>query len=167
MSQEGSLDAPTRHVIDWRSEEFYDEAALDKEMRRVFEICHGCRRCFNLCDSFPRLFDLIDNSAEESVEALKSEDFGPVVQACTLCDMCFMTKCPYVPPHPFQLDFPHLMLRHRAADAKKGNKVFVQGQLARMDRNGTAARFAAPVINWASENSLVRTAMDATLHIDK
>ena len=164
---EGSLDAPTRHVIDWRSDEFYDAEALDKEMRRVFEICHGCRRCFNLCDSFPRLFDLIDNSAEESVEALKSEDFGPVVEACTLCDMCFMTKCPYVPPHPFQLDFPHLMLRHRAAEAKKGNKDFVQGQLAQMDRNGTAARFASPVINWASENSLVRAAMDATLHIDK
>ena len=167
MSQEGSLDAPTRHVIDWRSEEFYDAEALDKEMRRVFEICHGCRRCFNLCDSFPRLFDLIDNSAEETVEALKSEDFGPVVEACTLCDMCFMTKCPYVPPHPFQLDFPHLMLRHRAVEAKKGNKDFVQGQLAQMDRNGTAARFASPVINWASENSLVRAAMDATLHIDK
>jgi glycerol-3-phosphate dehydrogenase subunit C len=167
MSQEGSLDAPTRHVIDWRSDEFYDAESLDKEMRRVFEICHGCRRCFNLCDSFPRLFDLIDNSAEESVEALKSEDFAPVVEACTLCDMCFMTKCPYVPPHPFQLDFPHLMLRHRAAEAKKGNKDFVQGQLAQMDRNGTAARFAAPVINWASENSLVRAAMDTTLHIDK
>jgi glycerol-3-phosphate dehydrogenase subunit C len=166
-SGEGSLDAPTRHVIDWRSEEFYDEAALDTEMRRVFEICHGCRRCFNLCDSFPRLFDLIDNSAEESVEALKSDDFGPVVEACTLCDMCFMTKCPYVPPHPFQLDFPHLMLRHRAAEAKKGNTDFVQGQLAQMDRNGTAARFASPVINWASENSLMRAAMDATLHIDK
>jgi glycerol-3-phosphate dehydrogenase subunit C len=164
---EGSLDAPTRHVIDWRSDEFYDEAALDKEMRRVFEICHGCRRCFNLCDSFPRLFDLIDNSAEESVEALKSEDFMPVAEACTLCDMCFMTKCPYVPPHPFQLDFPHLMLRHRATQAKKGHKDFVQGQLAEMDRNGTLARVAAPVINWTGKNSLTRAAMDATLHIDK
>ena len=75
-------------------------------MRRVFDICHGCRRCFNLCDSFPRLFDLIDTSPNEELSDVKSEDFKPVVEACTLCDMCFMTKCPYVPPHPFQLDFP-------------------------------------------------------------
>ncbi|MEJ0044715.1 MAG: hypothetical protein WDM81_21945 [Rhizomicrobium sp.] len=74
--REGSLEAPTRHPIAWREEAFYDADALDKEMRRVFDICHGCRRCFNLCDSFPRLFDLIDNSADETIEAVKSEDFG-------------------------------------------------------------------------------------------
>jgi glycerol-3-phosphate dehydrogenase subunit C len=100
---------------------------------------------------------------------VKSEDFNPVVEACTLCDMCFMTKCPYVPPHPFHLDFPHLMLRHRAAEAKKGHTDFVQGQLAEMDRNGALARAAAPVINWASEksNSLTRSVMQKTLRIDR
>ena len=121
-------------------------------MRRVFDICHGCRRCFNLCDSFPRLFDLIDNSPSEDVEGVKSEDFAAVVEACTLCDMCFMTKCPYVPPHPFNLDFPHLMLRHRAAEASEGKTDFTQGQLAEMDRNGKLARFASPLVNWASDN---------------
>ena len=89
-----------------RSEDFYDAAKLDAEMRRVFDICHGCRRCFNLCDSFPRLFDLIDSSPTEDVDGVKSEDFAPVVEACTLCDMCFMTKCPYVPPHRLQSGFP-------------------------------------------------------------
>jgi glycerol-3-phosphate dehydrogenase subunit C len=168
-SREGSLEAPTRHPIAWRDAAFYDAAALDKEMRRVFDICHGCRRCFNLCDSFPRLFDLIDNSADESVEAVKSEDFGGVVEACTLCDMCFMTKCPYVPPHAFQLDFPHLILRARAVEAKQGKSDFTQRQLAEMDRNGTAARFASPVINWASStrNKPVRAAMEAVAHIDR
>ena len=122
MTGEGSLEAPTRQVIDWQDPDFADEAKLDAEMRRVFDICHGCRRCFNLCDSFPRLFDLIDNSPKEDVEHLASEDFKPVVEACTLCDMCFMTKCPYVPPHPFMLDFPHLMLRHRFVEAKKGTQ---------------------------------------------
>ena len=126
MTGEGSLDAPTRHLIDWQDPDFTDPVKLDAEMRRVFDICHGCRRCFNLCDSFPRLFDLIDASPEEDVEHLKSEDFTPVVEACTLCDMCFMTKCPYVPPHPFMLDFPHLMLRHRAAEAQSGQKDFTQ-----------------------------------------
>ena len=168
MSREGSLEAPTRHPIAWQTEEFYDPVALDKEMRRVFDICHGCRRCFNLCDSFPRLFDLIDSSPQEDVEHLKSEDFKPVVEAGTLCDMCFMTKCPYVPPHPFNLDFPHLMLRHRFVEAKQGNKDFVQRQLAEMDRNGSLARPVAPLVNWASDkdNKLTRGLMEKTAGID-
>src|SRR5258707_14856994 len=103
MASEGSLEAPTRHPIAWREEAFYDADALDKEMRRVFDICHGCRRCFNLCDSFPRLFDLIDNSADETVEAVKWDDFPRVVGACTRWCKCFMTKWPYGPPHEFQL----------------------------------------------------------------
>ena len=64
--REGSLDAPIRHPVDWQNEAFYDADALDAEMRRIFDICHGCRRCFNLCDSFPRLFDLIDESEAAS-----------------------------------------------------------------------------------------------------
>ncbi|MBV9904534.1 MAG: glycerol-3-phosphate dehydrogenase [Alphaproteobacteria bacterium] len=169
MSREGSLEAPTRHPIAWQTDEFYDEAALDKEMRRVFDICHGCRRCFNLCDSFPRLFDLVDNSPTEELDGVKSEDFHQVVEACTLCDMCFMTKCPYVPPHEFQLDFPHLILRARAVDVKNGDKDFTQRQLAEMDRNGTLARVASPIINWASstKNKPVRAAMEAVAHIDR
>ena len=52
-TKEGSLGAPTRHVIDWSNPDFTDEKKLDDELRRVFDICHGCRRCFNLCESFP------------------------------------------------------------------------------------------------------------------
>ena len=168
MSREGSLDAPTRHPIAWQTDAFYDADALDKEMRRVFDICHGCRRCFNLCDSFPRLFDLVDAQPDE-MHGVKSEDFATVVEACTLCDMCFMTKCPYVPPHEFQLDFPHLILRARAVEAKQGKTDFTQRQLAEMDRNGTLARFASPVINWASsiDNKPMRAAMETVAHIDR
>jgi glycerol-3-phosphate dehydrogenase subunit C len=169
MSHEGSLEAPTRHPIDWRNDEFYDAKKLDAEMRRVFDICHGCRRCFNLCDSFPRLFDLIDNNPNEDVESLKSEDFAHVTEACTLCDMCFMTKCPYVPPHAFNLDFPHLMLRARAVEAKQGKKDFTQSQLAEMDRNGRLARFVSPIVNWVSGkgNGVTRPAMEAIAGIDR
>jgi glycerol-3-phosphate dehydrogenase subunit C len=168
MTGEGSLGAPTRQIIDWKNPDFADPAKLDEEMRRVFDVCHGCRRCFNLCDSFPRLFDLIDNSPQEDVEHLASEDFKPVVEACTLCDMCFMTKCPYVPPHPFMLDFPHLMLRHRFVEAKNGQTDVVQQQLAEMDRNGKAARFGSPIVNWASDkkNGLTRGLMEKTIGID-
>jgi glycerol-3-phosphate dehydrogenase subunit C len=166
--REGSLDAPTRHAIDWQSESFYDEAALDVELRRVFDICHGCRRCFNLCDSFPKLFDLIDASPQEDVENLTSDQFKPVIDACTLCDMCYMTKCPYVPPHEFNLDFPHLMLRARAIEHRKGETKFVDKQLAETDRNGKMASVISGVTNWATnaDNSFMRGALQMATGID-
>src|SRR5260221_13242120 len=99
--REGSLEAPTRHPIAWQDPDFADRGRTETEMRRIFEICHGCRRCFNLCEAFPRLFDLIDNSATGEVDGVATADFHHVADACTLCDMCFMTKCPYVPPHEF------------------------------------------------------------------
>jgi glycerol-3-phosphate dehydrogenase subunit C len=169
MTKEGSLDAPTREPIAWREEDFYDAEKLDAETRRIFDICHGCRRCFNLCESFPRLFDLIDNSPTEDLDSVKSEEFPAIVEACTLCDMCFMTKCPYVPPHPFNVDFPHLMLRYRAAEARAGKTDFTQRQLAQMDRNGRLAAIASPIVNWASAkgNGLTRPLMERVSHIDR
>src|SRR6185503_14938208 len=88
--REGSLEAPTRHPIEWQNPDYLDAEKIDAEMRRVFDICHGCRRCFNLCDSFPRLFDLVDNSPSGELDQVSSEGFPAVVEACTLCDMCFM-----------------------------------------------------------------------------
>ena len=113
-AREGNLEAPTRHPIDWQSSEFYDQRALDSELERVFDICHGCRRCVNLCQSFPTLFDLVDESETLEVDGVDKADFQKVVDQCYLCDMCYMTKCPYVPPHEWNVDFPHLMLRAKA-----------------------------------------------------
>jgi glycerol-3-phosphate dehydrogenase subunit C len=167
--REGSLDAPTRHAIDWNSPDFYDRAKIDAEMHRIFEICHGCRRCFNLCDSFPRLFELIDNSATGELDAVDTEAYRQVVDACTLCDMCFMTKCPYVPPHAFNVDFPHLMLRYRAADYREGKASWTQRQLVQTDRNGKLAGAVAPLANWATNlgNRATRPAMEKLAGIDR
>ena len=168
--KEGSTEAPIRYPLDWHSEEFYDRAALDEEARRQFDVCHGCRRCFNLCDSFPRLFDLIDESESGELDTVASDDFGPIIDGCTMCDMCFMTKCPYVPPHEFNLDFPHLMLRYRAVELKeKGKAPFTQNQLAQMDRNGSLAEKVSGLANWGSSkgNVVTRPVMSATLGIDK
>ncbi len=166
--REGSLDAPTRHPIAWQDDAFYDEAALDDELRRVFDICHGCRRCFNLCDSFPKLFDLVDESPNEEVADLSAGQLKAVVDECTLCDMCFLTKCPYVPPHEFDLDFPHLMVRYRAVEHKKGETGFIDKQLAQTDRNGALGGFADGLANWATrEGSPVRGIMQAVTGIDK
>ncbi|MBX7198804.1 MAG: glycerol-3-phosphate dehydrogenase [Rhodospirillaceae bacterium] len=167
--REGSLEAPTRHIIDWQNPDFIDAEKLDAEMRRQFDICHGCRRCFNLCDSFPRLFDLIDAAGDAELHGVKSEDFKPVVDACTLCDMCFMTKCPYVPPHAFNIDFPHLLLRYRAAERAKHGAAFFDEQLAETDRNGKLVGAVAGLANWATQrgNGLTRPLMETVAGIDK
>jgi len=138
-------------------------------MTRVFDICHGCRRCFNLCDSFPRLFDLIDDSTTGELDTVSTDDYKPVVDACTLCDMCFMTKCPYVPPHGFDLEFPHLMLRFRAAEQHTHGANFALDHLAKTDRNGKLARHVAPIANWASNrgNRVTRPAMEEVVGIHR
>ena len=168
MSKEGSTEAPIRHPINFEHPDFLNPEKLDSEMRRVFDICHGCRRCFNLCDSFPKLFDMIDESKNEDVESLSSEQFEPVVDACTLCDMCFMTKCPYVPPHDFDLDFPHLMLRYRAAQKKLNKLPFVPAQLAQIDRNAKIGIMLSSLINWATsiKNKLLRKILELVAGID-
>jgi len=162
MSGEGGLGAPVRHAIDWNDPDFFDEEKLDAELRRVFDICHGCRRCFNLCDSFPKLFDLIDESESGELDTVSSDDFKPVVDGCTLCDMCFMTKCPYVPPHEFNLDFPHLMLRYRAIEAKRDGVSWSERQLIQTDRNGRLAGKVAGLANWGSDrgNKLTRPVIE-------
>lgn len=168
MSKEGSLEAPTRHPLKWREDAFYDFDDIHKEMERVFDICHGCRRCFNLCDSFPRLFDAIDESATGEIDGLTPEtDYKPIVDACTLCDMCFMTKCPYVPPHEFDLDFPHLMLRYRAAETRRDGPPKVEHELARTDRNGKLAQPVAPIANLfsARANAPSRAVLESTMGI--
>jgi glycerol-3-phosphate dehydrogenase subunit C len=165
--REGSLEAPTRHALDWQSPWFWDEAALEKEMERVFDICHGCRRCFNLCDSFPRLFDLIDNGPTGELDGVPKEKYADVEQACTLCDMCFMTKCPYVPPHAWNVDFPHLMLRHRAIQARKHGTGFVENRLAETDLVGRLGTFVAPLVNWATDerNQATRRTLESVAGI--
>ena len=163
--REGSLEPPVRHAIAWQDPDFYDMAKIEAEMHRVFDICHGCRRCFNLCDSFPRLFDLVDAQPDE-MAGVDPKDYKQVVDACTLCDLCFMTKCPYVPPHEWALDFPHLMLRYRSAELAAGKDDKVGAQVTETDRNGKAASFAAPIANAVNENPLVRAAMERTIGVD-
>jgi len=169
MSKEGSTEAPIRHPIDFENPDFLNPEKLDQEMRRVFDICHGCRRCFNLCNSFPKLFDMIDESKNENVESLSSNQFKSVVDSCTLCDMCFMTKCPYVPPHEFDLDFPHLMLRYRNAQKKLNKLSVLPGQLAQIDRNAKIGVMFSSLINWILniKNKFLRKILELVTGIDK
>jgi glycerol-3-phosphate dehydrogenase subunit C len=167
--REGSLEAPTRHVITWEDPDFSDRTKTEAEMHRIFDICHTCRRCFNLCDAFPRLFDLIDSSESGELDTVAVADYQKVADACTLCDMCFMTKCPYVPPHEFNVDFPHVMLRYRAVELREHRIPWQQLELVKTDRNGRLAGAAAPLVNWASgrKNRLTRPPLEKLAGIDQ
>jgi Fe-S oxidoreductase len=122
--KEGNLAPPTRHPVEWRSQEFYDRDAFLKEAERIFDICHGCRRCVSLCNAFPTLFDLVDDSKTMEVDGVAKGDFWKVVDQCYLCDVCYMTKCPYVPPHPVERRLP----AHDAA--RQGDPVQGRGDRA-------------------------------------
>ena len=169
-SREGSLEAPTRHAIDWQSADFLDETALFKELERVFDICHGCRRCFNLCNSFPTLFDAVDESPTGELDGVAKTAYWEVVDHCYLCDMCYMTKCPYVPPHPFNLDFPHLMLRAKAFKYEKMPVRLRDRVLSSTDLVGNLAGIPviAEVVNAVNHSSLGRKVLEKALgvHVD-
>jgi glycerol-3-phosphate dehydrogenase subunit C len=167
--REGSLEAPTRHPLEWRTEAFYDTAALDKELERVFDICHGCRRCFNLCNSFPVLFDAVDATADGEVTGVDKKVYWDVVDNCYLCDMCFMTKCPYVPPHPWNVDFPHLMLRAKAVRTRAEGLSLRERTLAATDTVGSLAGIpvVAEIVNAVNHSAAGRALLEKVLGVDR
>ncbi|NOZ51746.1 MAG: Fe-S oxidoreductase [Gammaproteobacteria bacterium] len=165
--REGSLEAPTRHPLNWQDPTFYDEDALYKELERVYDICHGCRRCFNLCNAFPTLFDAIDDSESMELDSVNKKVYWDVVDHCYLCDMCFMTKCPYVPPHEWNLDFPHLMLRAKAVKFKKQGASFRDKLLTSTDTVGKLAGIPIVVqtVNAANKNPIARKMLKSALGV--
>lgn len=167
--REGSLEAPTRHPIDWRSEDFWEREKLDAELERVFDICHGCRRCVSLCASFPTLFDLVDESETLEVDGVDPDDYQQVVDQCYLCDLCYMTKCPYVPPHEWAVDFPHLMLRAKAVHFRAEGARLRDRVLTSTDRSlGLAAIPLVDVtVNALNRSPTFRKGLESTLGIHR
>ena len=167
--REGSLEAPTRHPIAWQTDEFYDTSALMTELERVFDICHGCRRCFNLCHSFPTLFDAVDESESMELDTVPKAVYWDVVDHCYLCDMCYMSKCPYVPPHEWNIDFPHLMLR---AKAKRFRDQGARRRDRMLSATDAVGRFAgipivAQVVNATNASKLGRRLVEKSLGVHR
>ena len=164
---EGNLQAPTRHPLNWRDPGFYDAHALEQELERVFDICHGCRRCFNLCQAFPTLFDTIDASSSGEIDSVDKRAYWQVVDHCYLCDMCYMTKCPYVPPHPWNVDFPHLMLRAKAVRNAASGASLRDRLLSSTDTVGSIAGIpvVAQLVNATNASTLGRKLLDKTLGV--
>ncbi|MDZ4141241.1 MAG: heterodisulfide reductase-related iron-sulfur binding cluster [Methylotenera sp.] len=169
MSSEGNLEAPTRHALDWKNPDFYNADSLNRELERIFDICHGCRRCVSLCNTFPTLFDLVDNNPTLEVEGVDKKDYMKVVDQCYMCDLCYMTKCPYTPPHQWNVDFPHAMLRAKAIKYKKGEVRFSEKLLASTDIHGqfSGIPIVVQTINAVNSTKLMRNVMEKTLGVDK
>ncbi|MDP4640744.1 MAG: heterodisulfide reductase-related iron-sulfur binding cluster [Pseudomonadales bacterium] len=165
--REGNLEAPTRHPLGQQEEAFWDEDSLFTELERVYDICHGCRRCVSLCDSFPTLFDLVDESETLEVDGIDKQDYYKVVDQCYMCDLCYMTKCPYVPPHEWNVDFPHLMLRAKAQRFKNEGASFRDRTLTNTDLVGKLASIPLidVTVNALNKNGLFRNALEATLGV--
>ena len=169
MSREGNLEAQTRHPLDWLNPDFYNEESMLGELERIFDICHGCRRCVSLCGSFPTLFDLVDESPTLEVDGVAKADYWKVVDQCFMCDLCYMTKCPYTPPHEWNLDFPHTMLREKAIKFKKGEVGKAEQFLASTDTHGSLA--GIPIVvqaaNAVTNAKPMRSVMEKVLGVDK
>ena len=166
--REGNLEAPTRHPIDWQNPDFYNEELLYQELERVYDHCHGCRRCVSLCQSFPVLFDLVDESETMEVDGIDKKDYMKVVDQCYLCDLCYMTKCPYTPPHEWNIDFPHLMLRAKAVKFKKGEVKTRDKILTSTDTVGKLAGIpiVVNVVNASNKNETMRNLLEKTLGVN-
>ncbi|MBQ0718907.1 MAG: Fe-S oxidoreductase [Gammaproteobacteria bacterium] len=165
--REGSLEAPTRHPLDWQSEDFWDKKSLETELERVYDVCHGCRRCVSLCDSFPTLFNLVDESPTLEVDGIDKGDYNKVVDQCFMCDMCYMSKCPYVPPHEWNIDFPHLMLRAKAHNFKEKGASFRDKVLTSTDTVGKLATIPLVdiTVNALNGNKLFRKAFQSAMGV--
>ncbi|WP_242395798.1 heterodisulfide reductase-related iron-sulfur binding cluster [Anaeromyxobacter oryzisoli] len=149
---------------------YWDPAALDGEVRRVFEICNGCRLCFKYCDVFPGLFRLLDEKYDGDVLKLGPAEVEGVFDGCFQCKLCEV-QCPYTPRdgHAFQLDFPKLVHRYRGVRQRGKRRSLRQRVLNDPDRAGKLARLSLGLANASTRSRPLRVLMEKTvgIHRDK
>lgn len=153
--------------FDPEAQSFWDEPQLESELKRVFDICNGCRRCYSLCPSFTDLFARLDSEAVDGdAEKLTGADRTSVTDLCYQCKLCF-NHCPYTPPHRWEVDFPRLMLRSKAVETRREGQSLQDRFLGRVDLIGRVGSFSAPFANWANSNWLLRWLMEKLLGIHR
>jgi Fe-S oxidoreductase len=158
---------PEQPSSDWRyhDPDYLDPAKVERELRRVGEICHQCRRCLPLCPSFPKLFDLID-ATDEEIAGVTEAGFEAVNELCYHCKLCY-NHCPYTPPHEWDVDFPALMRRHQLLRTTRSRVPLARKVTTRTDWIGRAGSLAPAVMNFANRNRPARFLMEKTLGIHR
>ena len=159
---------PAREPSDWR---YFDAPDLEAEMKRVFEICHGCRMCVNYCGSFPDVFGRIDRDIEtkdaDGAELLDADDFKATTDLCWQCKLCYI-KCPYTADegHEWQVDVPRLLMREKVNRAQRNGVALVDKALGEPGQMGQMASGAlAPLMNLVNANRLTRKVNEKVLGI--
>jgi glycerol-3-phosphate dehydrogenase subunit C len=157
----------TTPAFDMSRPEFWESAAVETELRRVYDICNSCRRCLPLCPSFKVMFDRLDVEAVDGdAEKLPAADVKEVVDLCYQCKLCF-NHCPYTPPHRWAVDFPRLMLRARASDARRAGVSLQDRMLGNTALVGKLGSLGAPLSNWLNELGVHRAFMQWILGIHR
>jgi Fe-S oxidoreductase len=154
-------------ALDLNQPEFWDPAKVDGELRRVYDICAGCRRCLPLCPSFKVMFDRLDvDAVDGDVDKLPAANIREVVDLCYQCKLCY-NHCPYTPPHRWAVDFPRLMLRARAAETRRSGVTLQDRMLGNTDLVGKLGSLTAPLSNWMNELGVHRAFMQAVVGIHR
>ena len=154
--------------FDLQSTEFWDPEATRKEVVRVFDVCHGCRVCYKLCPSFVKLFEVTDDEAGifGTVESLSEKQINDVVDLCYQCKICDPI-CPYTPPHELDVDFPRTLIRHSLVRKQQEGITFANRIFGNTDLVGRLASYAAPIVNWANRNPLLRGLLEKHLGVHR
>jgi glycerol-3-phosphate dehydrogenase subunit C len=145
--------------------DYLDAEKIERELRRVGDICHQCRRCLPLCPSFPKLFELVD-ATDAEVAGVSMAGFEAVNELCYHCKLCY-NHCPYTPPHEWDVDFPALMRRQQVARAQREGIPLARRVTTRTDLLGKVGSLAAPLMNFANKNRASRVMMEKTLGIHR
>jgi Fe-S oxidoreductase len=154
-------------AFDLNSKSFWEEPKVETELKRVFDICNGCRRCYSLCPSFTDLFARLDrDNVDGEAEKLVADDLRSVTDLCYQCKLCF-NHCPYTPPHRWDVDFPRLMLRSKAVQVKRDGVSLQDRLLGQVDWMGRIGTLFAPIANWATTNRVNRWVMEKLFGIHR
>jgi len=166
MIEQGDLSSI---AVEWDKPEYWDANALDRELRRQYDVCNSCRLCFNLCPGFPKLFEHFDSEeVDTDPDKLSKDQVWEFVDLCYNCKLCFI-KCPYTPPHKFLIDIPKLVMRARAIDTEENGTDLREKMLSSPDEIGPLASAVAPLVNLANKNKINRALMEKAvgIHRDK
>lgn len=151
---------------DPRDPSFFDPKSVEQELARVTELCGGCRRCYRLCPSFDFMLDQAVDKNDGDISKITGSDYRKIVDLCWQCKLCF-NHCPYTPPHKWDIDFPRLMLRAKAARVRAEGIPLQDRFLGNVDLVGEIGSATAPLSNWANSFAPARAAMEAIIGIDR
>jgi glycerol-3-phosphate dehydrogenase subunit C len=155
-------------MFDPSAHDFYDPPAVEKELRRVADICHTCRRCYDLCPSFDVLFRALDRpEVDGEADRLPAKDLDEFSDLCYECKLC-IPHCPYYPPHRWEVDIPRVVLRDRASRVKHAGGTGLRERiLSSADAVGKLSAVAAPLVNSLNESPFARVLLEKALGVHR